>query len=89
MAGSRVEFTADDLRIVIGLCELDHKVTDLIGPRSSVENMVQHRYRVSSVASKANIKLMELQVQREAAMRLTPTPTENGSTEAPANGSRA
>jgi hypothetical protein len=59
MAGTNgaVGFTADDLRMILGLCELDHRVTDLIGPRTELHESVQHRYRVSTLAAKANVLL--------------------------------
>lgn len=90
MGSSRVAFSADDLRVVIGLCELDHKLTDLIGPRMSLENMIQHRYRVSKIASKANILLMEIQAQEIAAMQIPPTdaPAEAPAEGEPTNGAR-
>ncbi len=89
MAGSNVHFSADDLRIVIGLCETDHKLTDLLGPRSPLPDMIQHRYRVSTVASKANILLMEIEAQRQAAMRLTPAAAERDPEATPDNGAVA
>jgi hypothetical protein len=60
-----VEFSEDDLRIIIGLCELDHKVTDLLGPRTPLPDMVRHRYKVSSLAQKASIRLMQIQAERQ------------------------
>lgn len=59
MAGTNgpVGFTTDDLRMILGLCELDHRVTDLIGPRTELHESVQHRYRVSTLAAKANVML--------------------------------
>lgn len=64
-----MEFSKDDLRIILGLCELDHKVTDLIGPRTPLHDMIQHRYRVSSVASKANVLLMRILAEEERQLR--------------------
>lgn len=81
-----MEFTKDDLRIIIGLCELDHKVTDILGPRTPLPDMVQHRYRVSTVASKANVLLMRIQAEEERQLResmgVDPVPR-NGSAESP------
>lgn len=69
MAGTNPGFSREDLRIVIGLCELDHKVTDLIGPRMELSEMIQHRYRVSTVAAKANILLQALVNEHIAEVR--------------------
>lgn len=82
-----MEFTKDDLRAIIGLCELDHKVTDLIGPRTPLPDMIQHRYRVSAVASKANILLMQILAEEERQLRASlgadsPAPR-NGASAAP------
>ncbi len=59
MAGTNglPQFSDDDLRMILGLCDLDHKVTDLIGPRTELHEAVQHRYRVSALAAKANVLL--------------------------------
>jgi hypothetical protein len=73
MAGtnSATGFTADDLRMILGLCDLDHRVTDLIGPRTELHESVQHRYRVATLAAKANVLLQQviadtIKAQREA-----------------------
>ena len=88
MAGTNVQLSADDLRIIIGLCETDHKLTDLMGMRQPLSEMIQHRYRVSTVASKANILLLHIQAQEQAASRLTPAAAPEPK-EAPANGAQA
>ena len=88
MAGTNVQLSADDLRIIIGLCETDHKLTDLMGMRMPLSEMIQHRYRVSTVASKANILLLQIQAQQQAANRLTPAAAPEHE-EAPANGAQA
>jgi hypothetical protein len=71
MAGTNIELTEDDLRMIIGLCELDHKVTDLIGPRVPFHENVQHRYRVAGLAAKANIILQAHIATKMKEMQLT------------------
>ena len=88
MAGSSIQFSADDLRAVIGLCETDHKLTDLIGMRMPLSEMIRHRYRVSAIAHKANILLMQIQAQEQAESRLTPADAEQNHEGAPLNGAQ-
>ena len=71
MDGTNIGFSDDDLRMIIGLCNLDHKVTDLLGPRERLEESVQHRYRVSSLAAKANIYLQSLIADKIKEMKLS------------------
>jgi hypothetical protein len=73
MDGTNIGFTDDDLRMIIGLCELDHKVTDLIGPRMELAEMIQHRYRVSGLAAKANIYLQSLVADKIKGMQIPPS----------------
>lgn len=86
---SKTGFSVEDLRVIIGLCELDHKVTDLLGLRATVQNMVQHRYRVSTVAAKANVLLMGLEAKEIEQMRLPPAAAEQDLEKAPGNGALA
>jgi hypothetical protein len=71
MDGTNIGFSDDDLRMIIGLCNLDHKVTDLLGPRERLEESIQHRYRVSALAAKANIYLQSLIAEKIESMKIS------------------
>jgi len=66
-----IGFSEADLEAILALCELDQRVTGLIGLRAGTGDaeVVQHRYKTACVAAKANVLLQQMRVERFKAQK--------------------